>query len=88
MKVSCRLCWRNCAVETDEEMLAIDKMEDPCGKAYYVKAVAGAREGDTEIMFNALRTAVAKEPKLKEHAAKDLEFFQYFEDAAFKEIDQ
>ena len=24
----CRICWRNCGVETDAEMLDIDKMED------------------------------------------------------------
>ena len=66
----------------------IDKIEDPSGLAYYVKAVAGAREGDSEVTFNALRTAVAKQPKLKAHAAKDLEFRQWFEDDAFKDIVQ
>ena len=64
----------------------IDKIEEPAGLAFYVKAVAGARDGNPEIVFNALRTAVAKEPKLKARAAKDLEFREFFEDAAFKEI--
>ncbi|MBL7113922.1 MAG: hypothetical protein ISS19_18430, partial [Bacteroidales bacterium] len=64
----------------------IDKIEEPAGRAFYVKAVAGARDGNPEIVFNALRTAVAKEPKLKARAAKDLEFREFFEDAAFKEI--
>jgi len=66
----------------------IDKIEEPDGKAYYVKAVAGARDGDPEVVFNALRTCVAKQPKFKARAAKDVEFFQWFEDAAFKEIVQ
>ncbi len=66
----------------------IDQIEEPTGTAFYVKAVAGARDGNPEIVFNALRTAVAKEPKLKARAVKDLEFSQWFEDAAFKEIVQ
>jgi tetratricopeptide (TPR) repeat protein len=64
----------------------IDKIEDPDGRAYYIKAVAGARDGNPEIVFNALRTSVAKQPKFKARAAKDLEFGQWFEDAAFQEI--
>jgi hypothetical protein len=28
MTTSCRLWWRNCALEPDSEILAIDKMED------------------------------------------------------------
>jgi len=28
MTTSCRPCWRNCALETDPEILAIDRMED------------------------------------------------------------
>ena len=66
----------------------IDKIEDPTAKAYYVKAVAGARDGDPEVVFNALRTCIAKQPKFKARAAKDVEFYQWFEDAAFQEIVQ
>jgi tetratricopeptide (TPR) repeat protein len=64
----------------------IDKIEEPDGRDYYVKAVAGARDGNPEIVFNALRTSIAKQPKFKARAAKDLEFSQWFEDAAFQEI--
>jgi len=53
---------------------------------YYVKAVAGARKGDTELMFNNLRTACTKDASLKEHAANDVEFIDYMEEQTFKNI--
>jgi hypothetical protein len=39
-------------------------------------------------MLDALRAAVAKKAKLKEHAVKNIEFAAYFEDEAFKGIVQ
>jgi len=53
---------------------------------FYLKAVAGARKGDTDILFNNLRTACTKDASLKELAAKDMEFFKYFENDTFKAI--
>jgi tetratricopeptide (TPR) repeat protein len=53
---------------------------------YYIKAVAGARKGDTEIMFNNLRTACSKDAALKTQAANDVEFINYFEEQTFKNI--
>ncbi len=62
---------------------------DETAKTDYLIAVAAAREGETEIMYDALRAAVALAPdKVKEHAAKDIEFAAYFEDDVFKEIIQ
>jgi tetratricopeptide (TPR) repeat protein len=62
---------------------------DESAKTNYLIAVAAARDGDTEIMYNALRAAVALDPaKFKKHAAMDVEFFKYFEDDLFKEITQ
>jgi Flp pilus assembly protein TadD len=54
----------------------------------YLMAVAAARGDDKDAMLNALRAAVAKDAKLKQHAAKDIEFAAYFEDEAFKGIVQ
>jgi tetratricopeptide (TPR) repeat protein len=54
----------------------------------YLMAVAAARGDDKDAMLDALRAAVAKDAKLKEHAAKDIEFAAYFEDEAFKGIVQ
>jgi tetratricopeptide (TPR) repeat protein len=60
---------------------------DECAKSNYLIAVAAARDGDTEVMYNALRAAVALKPeKIKEHAKKDVEFAAHFEDDIFKEI--
>jgi tetratricopeptide (TPR) repeat protein len=60
---------------------------DESAKVNYLIAVAAARDGDTEVMYNALRAAVTAKPeKIKPHAAKDVEFFEFFEDDTFKEI--
>ncbi len=53
---------------------------------FYLKAIAGSRKNDTELMFNNLRTACTKDASLKEFAAKDMEFFKYFENDTFKSI--
>jgi len=66
----------------------LKKVEDPGAKVYYLMAVAGARDGDVELMYNSLRAAVARDASLKAHALKDVEFFKYFEEALFKEIMQ
>ena len=66
----------------------LKKVEDPGAKVYYLMAVAGARDGDVELMYNSLRAAVARDASLKAHALKDVEFYKYFEEALFKEIMQ
>jgi tetratricopeptide (TPR) repeat protein len=66
----------------------LKKIEDPGAKVYYLMAVAGARDGDVELMYNSLRAAVARDASLKAYALKDVEFYKYFEEALFKEIMQ
>lgn len=62
---------------------------DETAKTNYLIAVAAARDEDVEIMYNALRAAVALAPdKIKEHAVKDVEFAEYWEEDLFKEIMQ
>ncbi len=70
--------------------LAIEMLRklDETAKTNYLIAVAAAREDDVEVMYNALRAAVALKPEIKEHAVNDVEFFEYFEDDLFKEIMQ
>ncbi len=46
------------------------------------------RDDDTDVLFNALRTAVAKNAAWKARAAMDVEFYKYFEEDLFKEITQ
>jgi Flp pilus assembly protein TadD len=62
--------------------------DDPKGRNEYLMAVSAAQEDDVEVMYNALRTAVAKNDKWKTRAAMDVEFFKYFEEDLFKEITQ
>jgi hypothetical protein len=54
----------------------------------YLMAVPAARGDDKDAMLDALRAPVSKKAKLKEYAAKDIEFAAYFEDAAFTGIVQ
>lgn len=53
---------------------------------YYLKAIAGARKGDGDIMFNNLRAAVSKDASIGSRAKMDMEFFKYFNDDTFKSI--
>ena len=62
--------------------------DDPSGMNEYLMAVGGAREDDVDVLYNSLRTAVAKDAKWKARAAMDVEFFKYFEEDLFKEITQ
>ena len=52
-------------------------------KGFYVMAVAMAREGDVERMYNALASCVARDAKWKEYAKKDVEFFKYWAEQTF-----
>jgi Flp pilus assembly protein TadD len=53
---------------------------------YYLKAVIAARNNDVEMVINSLRTAISKDGKWKDYAIKDMEFFKYLENVAFKAI--
>jgi hypothetical protein len=53
---------------------------------FYLKAIAGARKGDSDILFNNLRTACTKDSSLKELATKDMEFYKFFDNDTFKTI--
>ncbi len=66
----------------------LNDIEEDDAMVYYLKAVVGARDGDTELMYNSLRTAVAKDSDLKDRAAQDVEFFEYLQEDAFKSIVQ
>ena len=62
--------------------------DDPTGATEYLMAVAGARDNNTDLMYNSLRTAIAKNASWKAHAAKDVEFYQYFEEDLFRQVTQ
>ncbi len=73
---------------TSAAIETLKKVEDPGAKVYYLMAVAAARDGDVELMYNSLRGAVARDASLKAYALNDVEFYKYFEENLFKEIVQ
>lgn len=52
--------------------------------AYYLKAVAGARSADNDMMINNLKTATSKDAALKAKAKGDAEFIKYKDNADFQ----
>jgi len=56
--------------------------------AYYLFAVIGARNENSNECFTNLRQAVTKDASLKDYAKNDMEFIKFFEDATFKSIVQ
>lgn len=52
--------------------------------AYYLKAVAGARSGDNDMMINNLKTATSKDAALKAKAKGDAEFIKFRDNADFQ----
>ena len=66
---------------------AIDCAEDKeRAMMYYLKAVAGARLQNTDLIYNNLRAAVSKDANLMQLAKTDMEFAKYFNDDTFKSI--
>lgn len=53
---------------------------------YYMMAVVGARNGDTNMMTTNLSKAISIDPTLKAQAAEDREFIKYFESPEFTNI--
>lgn len=73
--------------ENDAAIKALDCGEEKDDAMnYYLKAVVCARKTDNEGVFNNLRTACQKDSKLKDFAAKDVEFINLFENDTFKSI--
>ncbi len=52
--------------------------------SYYLKAIAGARSGDNDMMINNLKTATSKDAALKAKAKGDVEFIKYWDNADFQ----
>jgi tetratricopeptide (TPR) repeat protein len=64
----------DCAPDKDRAMM------------YYLKAVAGARQSNTDLIYNNLRAAISKDANLSQLAKTDMEFAKYFNDDTFKSI--
>jgi Flp pilus assembly protein TadD len=52
--------------------------------SYYLKAIAGARAGDKDMLVNNLKTATSKDAGLKAKAKGDAEFIKFRDDAEFQ----
>lgn len=52
--------------------------------SYYLKAIAGARAGDKDMLVNNLKTATSKDAALKAKAKDDAEFIKFRDDAEFQ----
>ncbi|MFN5416911.1 MAG: tetratricopeptide repeat protein [Flavobacteriia bacterium] len=56
------------------------------GMGYYLKAIAAARMDKVDQVAAHLKNAIAKDATLKAKAAKDREFFKYFENPTFTSV--
>lgn len=64
---------------------AIDASDEKdMAESYYLKAIAGARQGNKDLCINNLKAAISKDASLKKRAMQDAEFIEYMEDEAFK----
>lgn len=67
---------------TDGALSAIEASDAKAtAKAYYLKAIIGARTSNKDMVVNNLKAAIEKDGDLKSKAKKDAEFLEYQEDA-------
>jgi hypothetical protein len=52
--------------------------------SFYLKAVAGARQGKADVITNNLKVAIQKDASFKQMAKEDVEFIKFRENADFK----
>ena len=65
----------------------IDCSEDKAtAMGFYLKAVIGARNDDSDMLLNNLRSAIEKDADLKAKAKTNIEFGKYFANDTFKSI--
>lgn len=64
----------------------VDAAGDESAKAYYLKAVAAARQDKLDGVVSNLKMAFGIDSSMKEKASKDREFLKWFEDASFTAI--
>ena len=60
--------------------------EKDAALSFYLKAVAGARQGKADVLINNLKVAVQKDASFKQMAKDDAEFIKFFENAEFKAL--
>ena len=69
----------------DGAMSTIDNSADKeAALSFYLKAVAGARQGKADVLVNNLKSAIQKDASFKQMAKDDAEFIKFRENADFK----
>lgn len=76
------------AKQNDAALTTLNNVKSDNPLVPYLKAVVGARTGNTDMMYNNLRTAVGRNADLKANARTDMEFGKYFNEDTFKSIVQ
>jgi Flp pilus assembly protein TadD len=70
---------------SDGAMQTIDNSnEKEAALSFYLKAIAGARQGKADVMANNLKAAIQKDASFKQMAKDDAEFIKFRENAEFK----
>jgi tetratricopeptide (TPR) repeat protein len=70
---------------TDGAMSTIDaSTEKDAALSFYLKAIAGARQGKADVMNNNLKAAIQKDASFKQMAKDDAEFIKFRDNADFK----
>lgn len=72
--------------EPQAALSTLNNVEEADAKAHYLKAIAGARTNQQEIVLSNLRTAIQMDGSLKEYAREDLEFRDFRDNETFTSI--
>lgn len=76
------------AGNTSVALKKLDDGKDNTALASYLKAVIGARNNDSSMVFSNLKDACSKDASMKKLAETDIEFVKYFQNLDFKAIVQ
>lgn len=72
---------------TEGAMSTIDNStEKDAALSFYLKAIAGARQGKADVLVNNLKAAIQKDASFKQMAKDDAEFIKFRENADFKAL--
>lgn len=72
--------------EPQAALSTLNNVENEDAKVHYLKAIAGARTNQQEIVLSNLRTAIQMDNELKEYAREDLEFREFRDNETFTSI--
>lgn len=76
------------AGNTSVALKKLDEGKDNTALASYLKAIIGARNNDSSMVFANLKDACSKDASMKKLAETDIEFVKYFQNPDFKVIVQ